>query len=82
MGTVDPQRAFTFDDGFADEEFTPDPDLPVSHNTFTFADHDGGTRVTYASRFDTAEELQQALDMGAEEGATLAINQIDDVLAA
>ena len=58
---------FTFDDGFAVDE--------------TFAEHDGGTRATYVSTFESAEALQQVLDMGVVEGASSAINQIDDLVA-
>jgi uncharacterized protein YndB with AHSA1/START domain len=77
---VDEPRSFTFDDGFADLDFTPRPDLPVSTNTFTFVEHDGGTRATYVSRYASVEALQQVLDMGLVEGATLSINQIDDLV--
>jgi uncharacterized protein YndB with AHSA1/START domain len=80
--TVDRPHGFTFRDGFADEDFTPNPDLPESHNDFTFAEHDGGTRATYFSTYPTAEALQQVLDMGVIEGATGAINQIDVLLEA
>ncbi|WP_298751867.1 hypothetical protein [uncultured Serinicoccus sp.] len=43
---------------------------------------DGGTRATFTSVYDSAEGLQQVLDMGVEEGATGSINQIDGFLAA
>jgi len=79
-GTSEPTE-FTFDDGFADQEFNPNPDLPVGKNVFTFSEHDGGTRATYVSAYATAEGLQQVLDMGMVEGATSAINQIDDLVA-
>lgn len=75
---VDAPRSFTFDDGFADEEFNPNPELPVSKNIFTFTEHNGGTRATYVSTYASAEALQQVLDMGVVEGASSAINQIDD----
>ena len=77
---AEPTR-FTFDDGFADENFEPDPSLPVSRNTYTFEAVGGGTRATAVSTFATAEALQQVLDMGMEEGATAAIGQIDALLA-
>ena len=35
----------------------------------------------FTSTFDFAEDLQKVLDMGIEEGATSAINQIDGFLA-
>jgi uncharacterized protein YndB with AHSA1/START domain len=78
--TVDEPTGFSFDDGFADLDFTPNPDLPVSANVFTFADHDGGTRSTFVSTYASAEALQQVLDMGVVEGASSAINQIDALL--
>lgn len=59
-----------------------DPDLPVSRNTYSFASTDGGTRATYVSTYASAEALQQVLDMGVVEGASSAIDQIDDLLTA
>lgn len=78
---VDEPRSFSFDDGFAHPDFSPDPNLPVSKNVFTFSAHQGGTRSTFVSTYDSTEALQQILDMGVEEGATSAANQIDAVLA-
>lgn len=78
---VDEPHGFTFDDGFADADFTP-TDGPVSHSTVRLEAVDGGTRVTWVSVYDTAEALQTVLDMGVEEGATRAINQIDGFLLA
>ncbi|MGP4056265.1 SRPBCC family protein [Mycobacterium sp. 4D054] len=78
---VDAPNRFEFDDGFADLNFDPNPDLPVSKNVFTFTAHDGGTRSTFVSTYASAEALQQVLDMGVIEGASSAINQIDGLLA-
>lgn len=80
--SVDEPSGFTFDDGFAlDEQFTKNPDLPVSTNVVTFAEHDGGTRATYVGTYASAEALQAVLDMGVVEGASAAINQIDELVA-
>lgn len=78
---VDQPRSFSFDDGFANDDFTPDTALPVSRNRYSFSAHDVGTRAVYESVYPTAEALQQVLDMGAVEGATAAIGQIDELLA-
>ncbi len=78
---VDEPRTFSFDDGFADLDFNPNPDMPVSTNVYTFTEHDGRTRATYVSTYDTAEGLQKVLDMGVIDGATAAINQIDQLVA-
>jgi uncharacterized protein YndB with AHSA1/START domain len=78
---VDPPRSFSFADGFSDEDFTPNPELPVSENVFTFVERDGGTRATYVSTYESADALQKVLDMGVVEGASSAIGQIDELLA-
>ena len=78
---VDEPTSFAFEDGFADEEFNPNPELPVSKNVYSFAATETGTRATYVSTYASAEGLQTVLDMGVVEGATLAINQIDAFLA-
>ncbi len=79
--TVDEPTSFAFRDGFADADLNPNPDMPVSENTYTFTEHNGGTRAVYISKFASAEGLQQVLDMGVVEGATSAIKQIDELLA-
>lgn len=79
--TVEAPTLLAFDDGFSDQDFNPNPDLPVSHNEYRFIADGVKTRVETVSRYDSAEALQQVLSMGAVEGATLAINQIDDLLA-
>lgn len=79
---VDRPRSFRFRDGFADADLQPLPEMPVSENTYTFEALEGGTRAVFTSVYATAEGLQQVLEMGVEEGATSAINQIDGVLAA
>ncbi len=78
---VDEPQSFAFEDGFADLEFNPNPELPVSRNVYTFTENDAGTRAVYVSTFASAEALQKVLDMGVVEGATSAINQIDELLA-
>ncbi len=83
IATVDRPRGFSFEDGFArDETFEPDPDMPQSSQNYSFAAVDGGTRATYVSTYATADDLQTVLAMGVVEGASAALNQIDDLLAA
>jgi len=79
---VDEPNSFEFEDGFADMEFNAIPGMPVSKNVYRFEASGSGTRATYTSIYESAEALQQVLDMGMEEGATESINQIDDLLAA
>ena len=79
---VDEPTGFTFADGFAvDETFTPSSDLPQSAQDYRFVEVDGATRATFLSTYATPEDLQKVLDMGVVEGSTLAINQIDALVA-
>ena len=78
---VDELRSFEFEDGFADLDFTPNPDMPVAKNVYTFTEDGGRTRATFVAVYDTAAGLQQVLDMGVVEGAGAAINQIDGLIA-
>ncbi|MGL4178502.1 MAG: SRPBCC family protein [Dermatophilaceae bacterium] len=80
---VEAPTRFVFRDGFANAEtFTPNRDLPVSENTYVFEAAGTGTRATYTCTYATTEAMQQVLDMGMEEGAREAMNQIDGFLAA
>lgn len=81
--TVEEPTGFAVDDAFAlDETFARNTEMPTSHSSFGFAPHEGGTRATVVTTYDSAEALQQVLDMGIVEGASGAINQIDGLLAA
>ena len=55
--------------------------MPEAFNTYNFTTTSSGTRATFIGTYGSAESLQKVLDMGAVEGSTQAINQIDDLLA-
>ena len=79
---VEEPRRFTFRDGFADADLNPNPDLPISHCDYAFSldrrRHPGGRSRAATTRPRTCSKV---LDMGMEEGARTAINQIDGFLA-
>ncbi|MFW0794959.1 SRPBCC domain-containing protein [Gordonia sp. CPCC 205515] len=81
IDSIDEPNGFSFRDGFADDDFTPVESLPVSRNDFTFTERDGHTVATFLSTYDSAEDLQKVLEMGVVEGASGAVNQIDDLVA-
>lgn len=80
VSSVEEPSRFVFRDYFADEYFNAVESMPGSTNIYTFAEVAAGTRVTYESTFDTVEGLRTVLEMGVVEGATGAINQIDELL--
>jgi uncharacterized protein YndB with AHSA1/START domain len=79
---VDRLSSIVLRDGFTDEDGSPNPDLPVSTMRVSITDIGGGrTRMTIANSFESPEDMDQILAMGMEEGMSLAIGQIDDILA-
>src|SRR5690606_20113234 len=71
-----------FRDGFANDDGTPNPELPVTTGRVTIEEIAGGrTRMTIESEFPTIEAMEQVLAMGMEEGLRQAVGQIDAVLA-
>lgn len=80
--SVDVPTSFEIEDGFADEHFVPNPELPVTIMRMTLEDREGGgTRMTLHSTYPSAEAMQQLIDMGMEEGLREAMGQIEGILA-
>jgi len=71
-----------FRDGFANAEGTPNTDLPINTAHVRIEEVGRGrTRMLIESVFPSAEAREQVLGMGMEEGLTLAVGQIDAILA-
>ena len=79
---VDPPHRLVFVDGFAHEDGTPNDDFPRNEGRVTIEAIDPArTRMSIESIFPTAEAMEQVLALGMEEGLTLAVGQIDAILA-
>ena len=71
-----------FRDGFANEDGTPNTELPETTARVTIEETgDGRTRMSIESEFPTVEAMEQILSMGTEEGMREAVGQIDAILA-
>lgn len=80
--SIDAPNRLEFDDGFADENGGPVEEMGETHAVVTLEELDAGrTRMTVVSRFESADQLQQMIDMGMEEGLRGAMGQIDGILA-
>jgi uncharacterized protein YndB with AHSA1/START domain len=77
---VDAPRSFELEDAFADEQGAANEEMGWTRMAATFEPIDGGTRVVFVSTFASAEQLQQMLEMGMEEGLKQAMGQIDGIL--
>lgn len=77
---IEAPRGFEVVDSFVDEDGEPIPGMPSMRMTFAFEATDAGARLTNVTYFDSLEALEQLIAMGAVEGSTLAMNQLDAVL--
>jgi uncharacterized protein YndB with AHSA1/START domain len=79
--SVEPPTVLEVEDGFAGDDGSPNLDLPVTRMRVELTSDGTTTVMVIASRYASAEALQQVLDMGMEEGMRAAMSQIDAVLA-
>lgn len=78
---VEPPHRLTFRDGFANDDGTPNSDLPMGRAEVTITDiGDGRTRMSIRNVFPSTEAMEQVLAMGMEEGIRQAVGQIDAIL--
>jgi uncharacterized protein YndB with AHSA1/START domain len=80
--SIDPPKSLEFTDGFAHDDGTPNTDLPVTSVHVQLVEHGGATRMELRSSFDSREQMEQVLDMGAAEGLQQAVGQMDALLTA
>ena len=79
---VAPPHRLVFLDGFANEDGTPNADMPVNIALVTILDiGDGRTRMSIQSTYPSSAAMEQNLAMGMEQGLTEAVGQIDAILA-
>jgi uncharacterized protein YndB with AHSA1/START domain len=79
---ADKPRSIVFRDGFANDDGTPNTDLPSTESRVTIEEIGAGrTRMSIDSIFPSRDAMEQVLAMGMEEGLTQAVGQIDAILA-
>jgi uncharacterized protein YndB with AHSA1/START domain len=79
---VDPPRGLEFRDGFANDDGSPNTDLPLSTARVRIEPIGAErTQMSIVTTFPSTEAMEQILAMGMEEGLTQAIGQIDAILA-
>ncbi len=80
--SVDAPTSLEFSDGFADQDGKPLADMPVQTVQMQLVGSGGGTRMVLRSIFDSPEQMEQVLSMGAAEGLQQAVGQMDTLLSA
>ena len=79
---VEPPHRLLVRDGFANDDGTPNTEMPTGEMQVTIDEiGDGRTRMSINNVFPSTETMEQLLAMGQEEGMTQAVGQIDAILA-
>lgn len=77
---IDEPRGFEVIDSFVDADGATITEMPAMRVTYLFEETGSGSRVTSTTYFESVEAIDQAVAMGAVEGSTMAMNQLDAVL--
>ncbi len=67
-------------DGFANDDGTPDAKMPSMTIAVELSATDAGTNMTVRTTFPSLQAMEQLLAMGMEEGMVAAAGQIDEIL--
>ena len=78
---VEPPHRLVFRDGFANDDWTPNTEFPMTTATVTIEDAGGTTRMRIESEFPSVEAMEPLAAMGMEDGLRAAVGQIDAILA-
>jgi uncharacterized protein YndB with AHSA1/START domain len=79
--SVNPPKSLEFTDGFANQDGTPNADMPITRVHMQLTEHSGGTRMELRSVFESREQMEQLVSMGVVEGLQQAVGQMDGLLA-
>jgi uncharacterized protein YndB with AHSA1/START domain len=78
--SIDQPRRLDFANGLAGDDGEPDPGLEPMAAHMTLEVVNGKTRMAAVSKFVDVAQMERQLEMGMEEGMSLAIGQIDGLL--
>jgi len=79
---AEPPRRLVIEDGFGASADAAVPGMPTMVMRLEIADRDGGgVTMTIETTFPSPEAMEQIIGMGAEEGLSLAVGQIEAILA-
>jgi len=79
--SVSPKDNFQFSDGFCDSEGIINNEMPTSDWSIDFKELESSTIVDVKITYDTLEDLEGFISMGFKEGFTMALENLDELLA-
>jgi uncharacterized protein YndB with AHSA1/START domain len=77
---IRPMKSYEATDAFCDENGKINMAFPRMKWTNSFDEENGITRVTNIITFSQEEDMKQILEMGFEQGYTMGLNQLNDLL--
>jgi len=78
---VSPNDSFTYMDYFSDETGTLNKEMPALRVTTEFIEEGNQTKIVSTSFADSAEQIEQLVNMGMIEGFTSQLNKLDKLFA-
>jgi uncharacterized protein YndB with AHSA1/START domain len=78
--SIDIHKNFHLEDAFCDENGIVNPELPISKGSNVFTATATGTRVEFKMNYSTEEQLQQIIEMGFEQGITICLEQLNQLI--
>ena len=77
--SISPKTNFKFFNAFADKD--ENPELPGSDWDHTFSEQNGKTTVRITIYNESLARMEKMIEMGFEEGFTMSMNDLEDLLA-
>jgi uncharacterized protein YndB with AHSA1/START domain len=78
--SVNAPTSLQFTDGFAKDDGTPNDEMPVINVEVRLSERDDGTRMEIRSTYESREEMDSLIEMGALEGLRQSVGQMDALL--
>jgi len=79
--SISPKDNFQFSDGFCDNEGNVNDETPKSEWNIDFKDLGNSTLVDVKIKYDSLKDLEAFIQMGFKEGFTMAMENLDKLLA-
>jgi uncharacterized protein YndB with AHSA1/START domain len=79
--SVDTHKNFTYKDYFSDEQGVLNEEMPALTVTNEFVEENGKTKIISTSFADTAEQIEQLINMGMIEGFSSQLKKLDVLVA-
>jgi uncharacterized protein YndB with AHSA1/START domain len=79
--SVDPPRSLEFTDGFANQDGTPNTEMPTTAVQMQLSEYGGGTRMDLRFVFESTEHMELLERWGAFEVFPQSVGQMDALLA-